>query len=148
MKFADYERRLVAFLVDLAFSIIVATLILSVCGILIDEFTLSIAMKIFIPGFCFILFLYLTFAYRVFKGVSIGGAMCNVRIVNKDGTDLRLKTAIIRSALLALLLLSIYNIFYMFLLRTQVSFFDESTDTRAIQRHPIEDDYNAYINNK
>lgn len=146
MKYADYERRLVAFLIDLAFSAIATVIILTICGIFFEKFTLSIAIRIFVPVLCFILFLYLTVAYRLFKGLSIGGAMCNVKIVNKDGTNLRLKTAAIRSALLALLLLSVYNVFYMFLLRTQISFFDESTDTRAIQNHPVDEGYDPRVN--
>lgn len=139
MKYVDYERRLVAFIIDLGFSIVLATLILSVCGILIDALTLSIAIKVFIPCICVSLFIYLVICYRIFKGVSIGGAMCNVKIINKDQSPLRIKTCIIRAALLSLLLLAIYNIFYMFLLRTQVSFYDESTDTRAIERIPTQD---------
>lgn len=147
MKYADYERRLVAFLIDIAFSVVCSTILLTVGGILIEAITLSLAIKIFVPVSSVVLFIYLVFTYRIFKGVSIGGAMCNVKIVNKNGTNLRLKTCLIRAALLSLLLLSIYNIFYMFLLRTQVSFFDESTDTRAIQRIPLNDEYNSNISN-
>lgn len=138
MKFADYERRLLAFIIDLGISILFTTAMLSVLGILIYEFRLSLAIKIFIPSTCFILFCYLVCCYRLCRGVSIGGAICNVRIINKDQRPLRFKTCFIRAALLSLLLLSIYNIFYMFLLRTQVSFFDESTDTRAVERIPTE----------
>ncbi len=134
MKYADYENRLVAFIIDLVFSAIVTTIVLSIFGIIIDALTLSIAIKIFVPSTCITLFMYLVISYRIFKGVSIGGAICNVKIINKDGTNLRLKTSIIRSSLLALLIICIYNIFYMMLLRTQISFFDEATDTRAIKR--------------
>lgn len=138
MKIVDYERRFIAFLIDIAFSMIVTTFILSLCGIFIGAFTLGIAIEIFVPCACFILFFYLTFFYRAFNGLSIGGMMCNVRIVNKDGSELRFKTCFIRAALLSLLILAIYNIFYMMLLRTQISFYDEATDTRAIHRVNVE----------
>lgn len=144
MKYADYERRTVAFLIDLGISVLFATIILSILGILIDKFTLSLAIKIFFPSVCFILFCSLVFAYRCFKGVSVGGLLCNVRIINKDHRPLRIKTCIIRAALLSLLILSLYNIFYMFLLRTQVSFFDEATDTRAIDRVASDESYNQF----
>ena len=117
-----------------AFVAFLATIALTLLGIFVDGFKLSLAIKIFVPSICFILFFYLLIAYRIFNGVSIGGAICNVRIINKDQRPLRIKTCFLRAALLSLLILSIYNIFYMFLLRTQVSFFDESTDTRAVDR--------------
>lgn len=139
LKYADYERRLIAYLFDLGFSFIVATIILTTIGILVEGFTLSTAIKIIVPVSCFVLFLYLTFCYRVARGVSIGGAFCNVRIISKDTTPLKLKTCIVRAALLSLLLLCIYNVFYMFLLRTQVSFYDEATDTRGVERNPTLD---------
>ena len=139
MKYADYERRLVAYLIDLGFSFIVATIILSVVGILSDSFKLSTAIRIIVPVSCAVLFVYLVICYRIAKGVSIGGGICNVKIISKDTTPLTLKTCIVRSALLALIILSIYNVFYMFLLRTQISFFDEATDTRAIEKNPTMD---------
>ena len=40
-----------------------------------------------------------------------------------------------------------YNIFYMLLLKTQVSFYDESTDTRAINRVEIDEGYDPRIDN-
>lgn len=138
MKIVDYERRFIAFLIDIAFSAILVTFVLSLCGIFFSDFTLGHAISIFFPCTCFALFIYLTLSYRIFRGLSIGGVMCNVRIVNKDGTDLRFKTCFIRAALLGLLILAVYNIFYMMLLRTQISFYDEATDTRAIQRIEIE----------
>ena len=95
--------------------------------------------KIIVPVSCGVLFLYLTFCYRVARGVSIGGAFCNVRIISKDTTPLKLKTCIVRAALLSLLLLCVYNVFYMFLLRTQISFYDEATDTRGVERNPTLD---------
>lgn len=138
MKHVDYERRVVSFLIDLGFSTILATIVLSIIGILIKSFTLTMAIQIIFPSICLAMFIYLTFSYRLFKGNTIGGRICNVKIVNVDGTNLRIKTCLIRAALLSLLILLIYNVFYMFLLRTQVSFYDEATSTRAIQVVPTE----------
>lgn len=139
LKYADYERRLIAYLFDLGFSFIVATIILTTIGILVEGFKLSTAISIIVPVSCAVLFVYLVICYRIAKGVSIGGGICNVKIISKDTTPLTLKTCIVRSALLALIILSIYNVFYMFLLRTQISFFDEATDTRAIEKNPTMD---------
>ena len=38
-------------------------------------------------------------------------------------------------------------IFYMLLLKTQVSFYDESTDTRAINRVEIDEGYDPRVDN-
>ena len=86
-------------------------------------------------------------SYYFFNGVSIGGAFCNVKIVNKDNTSLKAKTALVRAALLCLPILAAYNIFYMLLLKTQVSFYDESTDTRAINRVEIDEGYDPRVDN-
>ena len=147
MKFADYERRIVAYIIDIVFANLVSLISLTIIGLSIPNFKLSWAVDVFIPVSCLIIFLELLIAYRFFNGVSIGGAMCNVKIVNKDNKILKTKTAFVRAALLCLPMLAIYNVFYMLLLKTQVSFYDEATDTRAINRVEIDEGYDPRVNN-
>ena len=73
--------------------------------------------------------------------------MKHVEIVNKDGKRITLKASFVRSALLCLPILAVYNIFYMLLLKTQVSFYDESTDTRSINRVEIDEGYDPRVDN-
>ena len=147
MKFADYERRMVAYIIDIVFANLVSLVSLTIIGLIIPNFKLSWAIDVFIPVSCLIIFIELFISYYFFKGISIGGAFCNVKIVNKDGSTLRAKSAFVRSALLCLPMLAIYNVFYMLLLKTQVSFYDESTDTRAINRVEIDEGYDPRVNN-
>ena len=147
MKIADYERRMVAYIIDVVFANLASLIILTIIGISIPGFKLSWAIDVFIPVSCLIVFIELFISYYFFKGVSIGGAFCNVKIVNKDGSSLKTKSIFVRSALLCLQMLAIYNVFYMLLLKTQVSFYDESTDTRAINRVEIDEGYDPRVNN-
>ena len=147
MKFADYERRLVAYIIDVAFGNVVSLIILTILGLSIPGFKLSWAIDVFVPVACLIVFLELLITYKFFDGVSIGGVICNVKIVNKDGKRITLKASFVRSALLCLPILAVYNIFYMLLLKTQVSFYDESTDTRSINRVEIDEGYDPRVDN-
>lgn len=138
MQRANYERRLLAYIFDLIFSFIFA--------IFLNIFIKKV-LKIIIPLWldrtyvltCFSLFFYVTIAYSIFNGVTIGGLLFNVKIVNKDDSKLNFKTSVVRAILLAVIFLSIYNFIYMLINKTQVSFYDEATNTRAVERKHIEE---------
>lgn len=147
MKFADYERRIVAYIIDVAFGILVSLISLTIIGLSIPGFKLSWAIDVFVPVACLVVFLELLISYKFFNGISIGGAICNVKIVNKDGERISSKASFVRACLLCLPILAVYNIFYMLLLKTQVSFYDESTDTRAINRVEIDEGYDPRVDN-
>lgn len=138
MQRANYERRMLAFLFDTIFSFVFAIFLnLFVKKVLKISFPLWLDTTYVMT--CFSYFFYVTFSYYVFDGVTLGGLLFNVRIVNKDNSRINLKTCAMRSILLAVLFLSIYNIVYMLINKTQVSFYDDATDTKAVERKHIEE---------
>ena len=52
---------------------------------------------------------------------------------------MNIKTSCMRAMLLGVLFLSIFNFIYMLINKTQVSFYDEATNTRAVERKHIEE---------
>ena len=102
MKFADYERRIVAYIIDVAFGILVSLISLTIIGLSIPGFKLSWAIDVFVPVACLVVFLELLISYKFFNGISIGGAICNVKIVNKDGERISSKASFVRACLLCL----------------------------------------------
>ena len=138
MRRVNYERRMLAFIFDIIFSFIFAIFLnLFVTKVLKIPFPLWLDTTYVMT--CFSYFFYVTFAYYVFNGVTLGGLCFNVKIVNKDETRMNFKTSAIRAILLAVLFLSLYNIVYMLMNKTQISFYDEATDTRAFERKHIEE---------
>lgn len=138
MQRANYERRMLAFIFDIIFSFIFA-IFLNIFAKKVLKISFPLWLDTTYVMTCFSYFFYVTFAYYVFDGVTLGGLLFNVRIVNKDNSRINLKTSAMRSILLAVLFLSLYNIVYMLINKTQVSFYDDATDTKAVERKHIEE---------
>lgn len=138
MQRANYERRLLAYIFDLIFSFIFAIFL----GIFLKKI-----IKIPFPMWldrtyvmtCLSCFIYVSLAYSLFNGVTIGGLLFNVKIVNKDDSRMNLKTSFTRGILLGVIFLAIFNVVYMLINKTQISFYDEATNTRAVERKHIEE---------
>jgi hypothetical protein len=64
--------------------------------------------------------------------------LLNVRIIGKDNKPLTFKSAFIKGLLLSLFILSLYNVVYMLIKRTSISFFDEASNTKAIKIKNVE----------
>lgn len=137
MKRVNYERRLLAYVFDILFSFIFTiflNLILKAIG-----FSFPLWLDVTYVTTCFSYFFYVTIAYYFFNGVTIGGLIFNVRVTNKDESKMDFKTCAMRAVLLGIIFLSIYNVVYMLILKTQVSFYDDATNTRAFERKNIEE---------
>jgi uncharacterized RDD family membrane protein YckC len=78
-------------------------------------------------------FIYILMALFLFRGVSLGGRIFNVRILDNNLKPLTFDKALIRALLQSLLPLAIFNIAYMLINRTQSSIFDVATETRTVK---------------
>ena len=143
MQRANYERRMLAYIFDIIFSFIFVLLMhfLFVHGIKVKfpEWASSLYLDSTYVTTCLSLFVYLSLTYYLFNGVTLGGLIFNVRITNKDESKMSFKTCLMRSLLLSVILLSIYNLVYMLKYKTQIAFYDDATDTRAFERKHIEE---------
>ena len=138
MQRANYERRLLAYIFDIIFSFIFA-IFLNIFIKKVIKMPLPLWLDRTYVLTCFSFFFYATFAYSLFRGVTLGGLLFNVKIVNKDDSRMNIKTSCMRAMLLGVLFLSIFNFIYMLINKTQVSFYDEATNTRSVERKHIEE---------
>ncbi len=138
MTRANYERRMLAYVFDVFFSFVFA-----VFFNLFAKKVLKIAFPLWLDVTyvltCLSYFFYVSLTYYFFDGVTLGGLIFNVRIVNMDNSRLTFKTSLMRAILLAVIFISLYNIIYMLLHKTQVSFYDDATNTKAVERKHIEE---------
>lgn len=141
MKRADYENRFFAFIVD--FSICFASAIgWTIYGSSLVDFS-SIALFIIFDYFSVLVALlfisYHVFFYLVFKGITIGGVIFNVRIIDVNGVEnkrLSLTKALLRGILLSLIPLAVINIPFMLFRKDQATLYDQLVDTTSV---PIRD---------
>lgn len=128
MKKAEYERRVVAYLIDTILCFILVTIEYT----LIDIFKGSLMYERILFLHFLNMIIYLSICYTIFRGHTIGGLFMNIKVVNNNGQAMMKRVGILRALLLSLLMLIIYNCFYMLIKRTQISFFDECTNTTTI----------------
>lgn len=137
MNKADYENRFFAFLTDFIIAFFSA-IGWTIFGSFVFDFT-KIQLFLFFDYFSFFLmfifFIYHVFFYFVFKGVTVGGLLFNVRIVDSHVPQKRrlsLFKVLLRPLLLSLFPLLLINIPFMLIKKSQVTLFDELVDTTAI----------------
>lgn len=134
MPQARYEKRFMAYIIDVAIALAIALYITTTYSIRVPlKFmdymtTLSILTSV-------IFFIYIVLFYLIFNGLSIGRMIFNCRIVTKEGKRMRPLTIVMRALLQAILPLAILNIGYMLLYRTQESFYEKATDTMNVMWH-------------
>ena len=143
MQRANYERRLLAYIFDIIFSLVFVILMhflfTHLLKVQAPKWVSSIYLDSTYVTTCISLFVYVSLSYFLFNGVTLGGLIFNVRITNKDESKMSFKTCLMRSLLLSIILLSIYNLVYMLKYKTQIAFYDDATDTRAFERKHIEE---------
>ncbi len=131
---ANFQARFLTYCIDYIFS-----LGLSLIAVLLLGFKIPFAaylsyfltpIQLYMMVFYLI---YVAICYIFFKGVSLGGLICNVKVVNEDGTNMKFGIALMRSALQALLPLGLFNVPYMLIYRTQISLFDACTNCKTIK---------------
>ncbi len=131
---ANYEKRFLAYVFDVIIAFLVAFGSILYLNLTLPFFIFFLyfltAVQIYAIVFYFI---YILIALYLFQGISIGGMIFNVRILNQDLKPLTFTKALIRALLQALLPLAIFNIAYMLINRTQTSVFDAATETRTVK---------------
>ena len=138
MQRANYERRLLAYIFDIIFSFIFA-IFLNIFVSKVIKLKLPLWLDRTYVFTCFSYFFQVASSYYLFNGVTIGGLIFNVKIVNNDDSKMNFKTCCMRSMLLGVIFLSVFNFIYMLINKTQVSFYDEATNTRAVEIKHIEE---------
>ncbi len=131
---ANYEKRFLAYVFDVIIAFLVAFGSILYLNLTIPFFIFFLyfmtAVQIYAVIFYFI---YILGALYLFRGVSLGGKIFNVRILDNDLKPLSFTKALIRALLQSLLPLAIFNIAYMLINRTQSSIFDVATETRTVK---------------
>ena len=131
---ANYEKRFLAYVFDVIIAFLAAFGSILYLNLTIPFFIFFLyfltAVQIYAVVFYFI---YILGALFLFRGVSIGGMIFNVRILDNDLKPLNFTKAIMRALLQSLLPLAVFNIPYMLINRTQTSVFDAATDTRTVK---------------
>ena len=131
---ANYEKRFLAYVFDVIIAFLVAFGSILYLNLTLPFFIFFLyfltAVQIYAIVFYFI---YILIALYLFQGISIGGMIFNVRILNQDLKPLTFTKALIRALLQALLPLAVFNIAYMLINRTQTSVFDAATETRTVK---------------
>ena len=131
---ANYEKRFLAYVFDVIIAFLAAFGSILYLNLTIPFFIFFLyfltAVQIYAVVFYFI---YTLGALFLFRGVSIGGMIFNVRMLDNDLKPLNFTKAIMRALLQSLLPLAVFNIPYMLINRTQTSVFDAATDTRTVK---------------
>ncbi len=131
MEQVRYEKRFMAYVIDIAIALAIALALTSV---------FSFKMALGIMGYfntltvltSTVFFLYTFIFYLCFNGLSIGRMIFNSRLVCKDNKRMPPVTIFMRALLQTLFPLAIMNVGYMLLYRTQESFFEKATNTMNI----------------
>ncbi|MDD3422372.1 MAG: RDD family protein [Bacilli bacterium] len=76
-------------------------------------------------------FFYILICFAFFKGVSLGGIIFNVRVVNEDNSKMPFGKCVIRSLLQTAFPLAVFNVPYMLIYRTQISLFDACSNSKT-----------------
>jgi uncharacterized RDD family membrane protein YckC len=131
---ANYEKRFLAYVFDVIIAFLVAFGSILYLNLTLPFFIFFLyfltAVQIYAIVFYFI---YILGALFLFGGVSIGGMIFNVKVLDNSLKPLSFTKALIRALLQSLLPLAIFNIAYMLINRTQTSVFDAATDTRTVK---------------
>jgi uncharacterized RDD family membrane protein YckC len=124
----EYEKRFIAYLIDMLLS--------SVLCVVLIFFVPAIRERINFEFFFVLIYgisgIYFIVCYTLFFGISLGGLFLNVRIVSNQGRTMKFSQGFVRALLLSLFVLVIFNVIYMLIKKTQVAFFDDATNTKAV----------------
>jgi len=127
----NFERRSMGYFVDIviAFTAAVLYVVFAPSSDALSFFTNLSRVFIYYSLFFFV---YCFLFYALFNGVTIGRLIFGTAIRNKDYTRMSIATCAIRALLQAFIPLSLLNVAYMFMNRTEDSFFNKATDTISV----------------
>lgn len=134
MNIARYEKRVAAYLIDMALSFLPAL----AGGIALLHYYPEV-----IPWFFVILIvalatwilytLYCTLALWIFNGETIGNALTGIRVIHQNLERIGFLDAFLRSANLGVLVLAIVNAAYMLSVHTERTIFDRLSGTVSVE---------------
>ena len=136
---ANFQGRLIAYCFDYLFALGVSFAIVKLFGLTVPF--AAYLLYFFTPTrfYTFIFyFIYMAFCLIVCKGVSLGGLICNVKVVREDGTNLTVGVGLIRALLQTMFPLAVFNVPYMLIYRTQISIFDACSNSKTIKLRNVE----------
>ena len=127
----NFEKRSMAYIVDILIAFVAATIYVIFAPSSDALSFLNNLSRVFIyyTGFFFV---YCFLCYFLFNGITIGRLIFGTAIRNKDYTRMNIKTCAIRALLQAFLPISLLNVAYMLMNRTEESFFNKVTDTISV----------------
>ena len=95
--YASIHRRIFAFLIDIL-TIYIFPIILRFLGAIDNKISTMMLLAVFISWFYFFILL------LIFKGKTLGSSLLGIQVVASDSTKLTIKSIIIRSILLTILI--------------------------------------------
>ncbi|MBQ9730855.1 MAG: RDD family protein [Bacilli bacterium] len=127
----NFEKRSMAYLVDIIIAFVAASLYV-VFAPSSDALSFLNNLSRVFTYYTVFFFVYCFLCYALFNGVTIGRLIFGTAIRNKDYTRMSIGTCALRALLQAFIPLSILNLAYMFINRTEESFFNKATDTISV----------------
>ena len=127
----NFEKRSMAYIVDILIAFVAAAIYVIFAPSSDALSFLNNLSRVFIyyTGFFFV---YCFLCYFLFNGITIGRLIFGTAIRNKDFTRMNIGTCAIRALLQAFIPLSLLNVAYMLMNRTEESFFNKATNTISV----------------
>lgn len=131
---ANFQARFICYCFDYVFMYLLSFAVVKIFGF---ELPFATHLAYFFTPVRFyaiiFYFVYILICFFLLKGVSLGGIIFNVRVVDEDSSKLTIGKAIIRALLQTSFFLAVFNVPYMLIYRTQVSLFDACTDSKTVK---------------
>lgn len=133
MEIARYERRVMAYLLDILMCLGCAFAVWFFVGWMrLLPIVAQIVILELLMGFFYMLFggIFLKWS----NGYTLGGAFMRIKVVHMDDRDITYRDAFIRSVGLSIIPWVLVNAVYMLIVHTERTIFDKMTDTIVVDR--------------
>ena len=127
----NFEKRSMAYIVDILIAFVVAAIYVIFAPSSDALSFLNNLSRVFVYYTIFF-FIYCFLCYFLFNGITIGRLIFGTAIRNKDFTRMSIGTCAIRALLQSFIPLSLLNVAYMLMNRTEESFFNKVTNTISV----------------
>lgn len=132
MKIANFERRVVSYLIDLAISVGFSFLLYYLCLVKVDlfiDFNLFVVILISSSIVNFVINSILCFTSN---GYTIGNLFTKIKMTSLDQNRIRIKETLLKYCFLCFPICVIVNVFYMLIVHSQKTIFDILSNTVVI----------------
>ena len=127
----NFEKRSMAYIVDILIAFVAAAIYVIFAPSSDALSFLNNLSRVFVYYTIFF-FIYCFLCYFLFNGITIGRLIFGTAIRNKDFTRMSIGTCAIRALLQSFIPLSLLNVAYMLMNRTEESFFNKVTNTISV----------------